>query len=121
VDRSQTITLDGLNGAQARVSIERVADPGDRFPEGRTVEFEINLTNSGERPIGVELEGASWLTLYGSDTIRPDRLSGPLPSLNPHFLTVLTLEFKVPVDARMVRLHVGVPMDGGEPGADWNL
>lgn len=129
VARDERVALTGDGGTRVEVGTRlHLEQPSLDHPDQRLVFFKVHLHNTGTSPVLARLATDAWVidstgARHQGDHMRSQMLdmSADTPQLRPGFEVDLTAGFPVPSNARLIRLHVELPIGGSTPSAEWNL
>ena len=129
IGRDERATLSGDDGTRVEISTRLdLEQPSYDNPGERVVFFKVHVHNIGPVAIVARLARDAWVLDSAGGNHRGDYLRSQMvdvsenpPRLEPGWEIDLTAGFPVPEDATLTRLHIGLPIGGSTPTAEWNL
>lgn len=128
--RHERVTLTGDDGSRIEVGAAHQLDqPSYDDASKRNVFYTVHIHNSGTVPIDGRLGRDCWAVDPTGATYRADPMRSHMLDLSdregrrlePGWDVELTVGFVIPDGARLIRLHIAVPMGSTMSTAEWNL
>jgi hypothetical protein len=129
VGRDERVALTFDNGTRVEVGTKLYLEqPSLDNPSQRLAFFKVHVRNTGTVPILARLTSDAWVLdsageSHPGDYMRSQMvdMSADPPQLEPGWEVDLTAGFPVPQDAKLIRLHIALPIGGSTPSAECDL